>query len=64
MLVQIISHNPASLLGPHAVREFVESGGWRLAEVDMRNLIMPFAPHLTAEHVRQVARATLAAASV
>lgn len=56
----IIGCRAAPHLWSHALREFAESPGWWAAEERMRGLILPFAPHMTAEHLHEVAEATLA----
>jgi hypothetical protein len=59
-LTDIIARGPAAHLWPHALRRFAEAPGWRNAEDRMRELILPFAPHMTARHIHDIAEATLA----
>ena len=58
-LRSIIGINPAPHLWLHALRVFGESLSYRSAEDGMRGLILPFAPQMTAAHVRRIATATL-----
>jgi hypothetical protein len=58
-LRDIIRRLPSPHLWPHALRRFAESPGWRWAEENMRGLILPFAQHMKAQHIRQIADATL-----
>ena len=60
ILTKIIARRPSPHLWPHALRIFADSSGWRSAEDRMRALILPFAPGMTAQNVREIAKATLA----
>jgi hypothetical protein len=60
VFTDIIGRRAAPHLWSHALREFAGSPGWRSAEERMRGLILPFAPHMTAEHIHEIAEATLA----
>lgn len=60
VFTDIIGRGPAPHLWPHALREFAASPSWRFAEERMRGLILQFAPHMTAQHIHEIAEATLA----